>query len=83
MEQVRTFIAIEIPPAAQVTLAAVQEALQTVRGARDVVKWVRPEIIHITLQFLGDVPAARLSAVGEAVARACAGDPVAAAGPGR
>ncbi len=75
MEQVRTFIAIEIPPAAQVTLAAVQEALQTVRGARDAVKWVRPEIIHITLQFLGDVPAARLSAVGEAVARACADVP--------
>lgn len=75
MEQIRTFVAIEIPPAAQATLAAVQEALQAIRGAREAVKWVRPEIIHITLQFLGDVPAPRLEAVGEAVARACADVP--------
>ena len=74
-EQVRTFVAIEIPPVAQVILAATQEALQAIRGARDAVKWVRPEIIHITLQFLGDVPAARVRAVGEAVARACADVP--------
>jgi 2'-5' RNA ligase len=75
MDQVRTFIAIEMPPAAQATLAAVQQALQAVRGARDCVKWVRPEIIHLTLQFLGDVPASRLAAVGDAVARAGAGVP--------
>jgi 2'-5' RNA ligase len=72
MDQVRTFIAVEIPPVAQAVLAAVQEALRTVRGTRDSVKWVRPEIVHVTLKFLGDVPASRIEAVGDAVARACA-----------
>jgi len=75
MDQIRTFIAVDIPPAPQAALAAAQEALQAVRGARDAVKWVRPGIIHVTLQFLGDVPASRVEAVGDAVARACAGVP--------
>lgn len=75
MDQVRTFIAIEIPPVAQTILSAAQEALRTVRGARDSVKWVRPEIIHVTLKFLGNVPVSRIEAVGDAVARACAGMP--------
>lgn len=75
MEPVRTFIAIEMPPEIQATLVVVQEALRRVRGARDCVKWVRPDIIHVTLHFLGDVPAARLAAVGDAVARACEGTP--------
>ena len=75
MNQVRTFVAIEIPPVAQAVLAAAQEALRTVRGTQEGVKWVRPEIVHITLKFLGNVPASRIEAVGDAVARACAGVP--------
>jgi 2'-5' RNA ligase len=46
----------------------VQRLLQE-RGAEGV-RWVRPEGIHLTLKFLGQVPARRLEAITGALARA-------------
>lgn len=37
------------------------------------VRWVRPEGIHLTLKFLGNVPTDRLDEIGDALHRACDG----------
>ena len=65
---IRLFVACELPGEAREALAAVQRLLQE-RGAQGL-RWVRPEGIHLTLKFLGEVPARRLEEVEEALARA-------------
>ena len=62
----RLFIAIELPDAVRDGLAAVQTGLQRSlpRGA---VRWTDPSRIHLTLKFLGDVDAAALPAVAQAM----------------
>jgi 2'-5' RNA ligase len=52
-ETARTFIAIEMPPAVHDFLARCQGRLRQAGGG---VRWVRPDLIHLTLVFLGDVP---------------------------
>jgi len=64
----RLFVACELPGEAKESLATVQRLLQE-RGAEGL-RWVRPEGIHLTLKFLGQVPARRLKAIEEALARA-------------
>ncbi len=54
-EIIRAFVAIEITDEVRAMLARVQDRLRRV-GVR--VSWVRPENIHLTLVFLGDVSAA-------------------------
>ena len=48
----RTFIAIEIPNEIKTWLAALQDDL---RRAEADVSWTRPENIHLTLKFLGEI----------------------------
>lgn len=64
---IRAFIALELPHAARLTLAKLQNALR-----RDLapVRWVRPEGIHLTLKFLGDIPDERVAEIGSALAAA-------------
>jgi len=57
-ETVRTFIAIELPEQVRTYLADCQQRLR--RSGGDV-RWVRPDIIHLTLVFLGEVPAEMLA----------------------
>jgi 2'-5' RNA ligase len=64
----RLFVACELPGEVREALATVQRLLQE-QGAEGL-RWVRPEGIHLTLKFLGDVPARRLKAIEEALARA-------------
>jgi len=64
----RLFIACELPPAARDALGRAQDELRA-RGAGRL-RWVRPEGIHLTLKFLGDVAAARRGAVESALAAA-------------
>ena len=70
MEQVRTFIAIELSEEVRAGLTRLQEELKR-RG--EGVKWVRPEGIHLTLKFLGNVPADRIEEIAQAVRDACVG----------
>ena len=54
----RAFVAVFPPP--EVQKAAVARALETVRNlagdrSDDKVRWTRPENVHLTLKFLGDV----------------------------
>jgi 2'-5' RNA ligase len=66
MESVRTFIAIELDPDMLAQVSRLQSRLKD-----DVlpgfVRWVRPEGIHLTLKFLGDVPADKLDDIAEAL----------------
>jgi len=72
-DTVRTFIAIELSPEARAFVADCQARLKRAGGD---VRWVRPELIHVTLVFLGEVPVESLKDLAEA-ARGVA----AAAGP--
>ncbi len=74
MEQVRTFIAIELDEAVKAALTDLQEQLQTEAPHR-AVRWVKPGGIHLTLKFLGDVPADRIEEIEQALTQACAGIP--------
>jgi len=64
----RLFVACELPPALRDALGRVQEELRA-RGAGRL-RWVRPEGVHLTLKFLGEVPAAKREAVENALAAA-------------
>lgn len=57
MENIRTFVAIEIPEAVKRQVEDLESRLKTFRTD---VRWVRPQNIHITLKFLGDTPVDRL-----------------------
>ncbi|MBM4464248.1 MAG: RNA 2',3'-cyclic phosphodiesterase [Chloroflexi bacterium] len=72
MEQVRTFIAIELDEKIKAGLTELQEQLK-VRVPQGSVRWVGPEGIHLTLKFLGNVPANRIEQIERAIAQACAG----------
>ena len=52
----RTFIAIELPGDLKQAIARVQDQL---RGSGASANWTRPEGIHLTLKFLGEVPDVR------------------------
>lgn len=63
-EQIRCFIAIEIPDAIQTLLVSAQEELKkNIRGA----SWVKRGNIHLTLRFLGDVAPDQISTIKTAI----------------
>lgn len=61
---IRTFIALELPENARQTLSDLQNGL---RSDLPSVRWVRPEGIHLTLKFLGDIPEDQVAAIGAAL----------------
>jgi len=71
-EPVRTFIAIELSDEFKTQLAEAQARLKARSPGRSV-KWVNPEGIHLTLKFLGNVPAGQIPAISGAIERAVAG----------
>ena len=71
-ERFRLFVAVAIP---EVVKAKMEEAQAELRRAvpGHGVRWTRREQFHLTLKFLGDVDAARVEALGEAIRAACRG----------
>ncbi len=61
MEQVRSFIAIELPTELKEGLAQLEAQLK--QGKPSAVKWVDPSGIHLTLKFLGNIAVDRISAI--------------------
>lgn len=53
MEQIRSFIAIELPDELKLALTRLQDQLKS--GSRVPVKWVDPYSTHLTLKFLGSI----------------------------
>ena len=66
-EIVRTFIAIELTAQVRQFLADAQQHLKRAGGD---VRWVRPDLVHLTLVFLGDVPADMLADLEKSVREA-------------
>jgi 2'-5' RNA ligase len=71
MEEVRCFIAIELPDGVKRGLRELQAQLKAESQAP--VKWVEPENIHLTLKFLGNVAADRIDEIGRAMTEAVRG----------
>lgn len=69
--QVRAFVAIELPAHVRETLAGLAKSLESekIEGLRT----VRPDAIHLTLKFLGDVPASRTAPIEAALRGAVEG----------
>lgn len=61
---IRTFIAIELPEKIIYTIRKVQEEIKSY-GLK--IRWVRPENIHLTLKFLGDIQEADTEKVARAI----------------
>jgi len=55
MEQIRSFIAIELPNELKLELTQLETRLKSAK--QPWVKWVNPEGIHLTLKFLGNIAA--------------------------
>lgn len=70
MSDIRTFIAVDVDNAIIARLAALQQEL---KRADVSVSWSRPEGMHLTLKFLGNVPEERISAIGGALREVAAG----------
>jgi len=66
-DAIRAFICIEVPETIKQRIALLQQDLR--RSAAQV-SWVKPSNIHLTLKFLGDVPASSVEAIQLAVKRA-------------
>ncbi len=71
MEQVRSFIAIELPGELKKGLAQLQAQLKLSKPPS--VKWVDPYSIHLTLKFLGNIAVARIPEVTQSIKEATRG----------
>jgi 2'-5' RNA ligase len=73
MEQVRCFIAVELPDEIRAGLARLQAQLKS--GDQPGVKWVDPYGIHLTLKFLGSVAVDRIDQISRAMEESAQGIP--------
>lgn len=71
-EHFRLFVAVAIPDGVKTKIEEAQAELRRTLPDRSV-RWARREQFHLTLKFLGDVEAARVEALGEAMRGACRG----------
>jgi 2'-5' RNA ligase len=71
MEQVRSFIAIELPDELKLELSQLVAKLKS--GEQSWVKWVDPYNIHLTLKFLGNVAVDMLDDITGALEKAAQG----------
>src|SRR5947209_7943712 len=62
----RTFLALPLPEAVTGPLSALRRAV----GEENGLKWVRQDLLHITVRFLGDLTAEELRTVGDAALEA-------------
>jgi len=70
-EEIRSFIAIELPEEAKKGLAKLRKELE--RDEHKFVKWVDPGGIHLTLKFLGNIPSKRVAEITGAMQQAAQG----------
>jgi len=68
---VRTFIAVPIPSSVKTEIAKFQEKLR--QHWPDEVRWVNVEMMHITLQFLGNVEESQIPDIAKAITQALQG----------
>jgi RNA 2',3'-cyclic 3'-phosphodiesterase len=75
---VRLFVALEIPAAVRDNLAAQIKELRdlSVQVADKRTRWVRPENLHVTLKFIGEVSPAKLEGIRGALSTIRSNEPV-------
>ncbi|HUV56493.1 MAG TPA: RNA 2',3'-cyclic phosphodiesterase [Dehalococcoidales bacterium] len=71
MEQIRSFIAIELPDELKQELSQLQAKLKS--GVPSLVKWVDPYGIHLTLKFLGNIALNRTGEITRVIEEAAKG----------
>src|SRR5690242_14727041 len=70
VQSARLFIAVAVPAAVQAGLGIAQKELnQQLRGNE--IRWVRPEQIHLTLKFLGNVALEQIEELTSLTREAC------------
>ncbi|MGB8646499.1 MAG: RNA 2',3'-cyclic phosphodiesterase [Anaerolineae bacterium] len=72
MEEIRTFIAVELSDNVKQALREAQKQLKNAPGA-SAVRWVAPENMHLTLKFLGNVSRTRIDELAGALTEAVVG----------
>jgi RNA 2',3'-cyclic 3'-phosphodiesterase len=72
MATIRSFVAIELSDSARQSLATRQRDLKAAVPPQTI-RWTAPDSIHLTLQFLGDVPLDRIPDMTSALRDVCAG----------
>jgi len=70
-DHVRLFVACEVPDDVRETIGEVIVGLKQKSGAA--VRWIKPDGVHVTLKFLGEVPTKKLPAVKLAIQEAVVG----------
>jgi 2'-5' RNA ligase len=71
MEQIRSFIAVELPDETKLKLKQLEAQLKS--GRRYAMKWVAPDSIHLTLKFLGNIAIDRTGEITGAIEEAARG----------
>ncbi len=71
MEQVRSFIAIELPDELKLELVQLQARLKL--DSQPWVKWVDPHSIHLTLKFLSNIAVSKIGEITKAIEEATKG----------
>jgi 2'-5' RNA ligase len=69
---IRTFLAVELPEGLKKSVARVQDQVRA-ETAKSVpsgvrIQWVRPDSMHLTLKFLGEIEEARVESIRQALA---------------
>ncbi|HJU04797.1 MAG TPA: RNA 2',3'-cyclic phosphodiesterase [Nitrospiraceae bacterium] len=73
---IRTFVAVELDPVLRHAIGRLQDQLkdrvqhELLKSPHARLQWVRPESIHLTLKFLGDVEEARVETICRTMAEA-------------
>ncbi|MBI3853136.1 MAG: RNA 2',3'-cyclic phosphodiesterase [Verrucomicrobia bacterium] len=68
-QNIRAFLAVPLPPEVLARLKVLQRELG--ESIEDVA-WTRPESVHLTIRFFGNVPHARLAALQQTIRQVCA-----------
>jgi 2'-5' RNA ligase len=65
----RCFTALELPDNIRAHLLGVTEKLRPLRSLNDAISWTKPDNLHITLKFLGEIPDDRVQDLANAFRR--------------
>lgn len=57
---IRTFVALDLPPAVKGQL---EKLIDELRHSRPAVTWVKADRLHLTIKFLGNVPAEKIAEI--------------------
>ena len=75
----RLFVAVDLDEKARAALAAEQQRVRAASESGSPIRWVRPEQLHMTLVFLGEVEPPRVDAIVEVLGRPIDQPPIALA----